>query len=120
MEKISKVALKCIAIFANMIFADPALAKIGDCNPIIDGNIEYRSHADYVEASDNNGRLLWHTTLFNDGDKRGSNSSLEADVQLSTTCVVKVEGNNVIVEFGQARPFLINKKSGKVVGRIER
>jgi hypothetical protein len=93
----------------------PAWGKIGDCPPVVDGDIQYLSHANYLQAIEKkSGNILWKTTLFTETWVLEYNPKIEADAQMNIACVRRVSGDNVVVTDGRDRTFLVNKVTGKI------
>jgi hypothetical protein len=102
---------------ALLFFPVVAIAKIVDCPAIVDRGIRYSSHANYLQAvNENTEKLIWQTEL-----RRPKNSKppkidplLEADVQFEIACIKQVEKKQVIGSYA-GKTFRLNKKNGRVI-----
>ena len=110
--------LKAIGNIATSIVLVGALtigfAKIGDPPPVIDGDVIYQSHANYVEAIDRKTqRQLWKTVVFECRNEK-LDPHLEADVQMNIISVIKLQGQFIYIRNKQGDEFLLIKGTGKV------
>lgn len=113
-EKSMKTLSPCVLIL--LIFAlQPCYAKIGDCPEIVDNHITYQSHADYVEAVNAQGNILWHTQVIKGIDFGLYIPFSESDAQSNISCVEKVEANSLIVTDKRNHQFILNKNTGEVI-----
>lgn len=105
---------KFIPLFA-LLLSPFAMAKIGDCPAVEDNGVIYRSHSDYVEATDNHTqKLLWHTQLFDDS-KRITDPNIEQDVQANIACIMDVQGDKIFAKDKRNHRFILDKRTGKVL-----
>ena len=93
-----------------------AEGKISDCKPIADGQVLYRSHANYVEAYDNESQqILWHTELFSDKYRGTYDPKIEEDVQWNIAYLKTLQGEVVTATDGNGKRYNLDKNSGRVV-----
>lgn len=94
--------------------ASTASAKVGDPPPVIDADVIYRSHANYVEAINQKTRKqLWKTVAFENSNGK-LDPDLEADVQMNIISVIKLQGQFIYIRNRQGDEFLLIKATGKV------
>lgn len=99
-----------------LIFAlQPCYAKIGDCSEIVDNHITYQSHADYVEAVDAQGNVLWHTPVIKGIDFGLYIPFSESDAQMNISCVEKIENNLLTVTDKRNHQFILDKNTGEII-----
>ncbi len=107
---------KSIALTAfAMIWIASAFAKVGDPPPVVDGNVVYRSHDNYVEAFDSkSNNRLWKTIVYEAGYVRKFDPNLEADVQMNIIHTLRLQGDLIYIRNGKGQEFLLEKSTGKV------
>lgn len=134
MKSIKKLSI--LALFACLwLSSQSAIAKIADCPAIYEGDISYRSHSNFVEASRgnviweeykwdrqninehlkaiNDREILWHTALIEPDKVR--NYHLEGDVQANITCIEYTTDKHIIVSDRRNRRFTLDKETGKLL-----
>jgi hypothetical protein len=107
---------KSIALLAfSMIWVASALAKIADPPPVVDGNVVYQSHGNYVEALDSkSNNRLWKTIVYEAGYVKKFDPTLETDVQMNIIQTIRLQGDLIYIRNGKGQEFLLDKNTGKL------
>jgi hypothetical protein len=111
-----RIVARAVTMTLLFLGAPAAKGKVGDCKPICDGPVLFRSHANYVEAYDiAHQMLLWHTELFSDKYLGVYDPKIEEDAQWNIACVTALQGDIVQVTDGNGKRYDVDKNSGSVI-----
>lgn len=91
-----------------------ALAKVGNPPPVIDGNIIYRSHTNYVEAVDvKSQKVRWKTIVYKDIEPQIYKPNLEKDVQWNIITSIQLINGSLKVTDSNGKSYYLDKHNGK-------
>jgi len=93
-------------------------AKVVGPKPLVDHGVEYRSHANYVEARIvKTDHILWKQVVFKQASADQSSPNLEQDVQWTIINALKLQKGKIRVENSKGQVFFLDKKTGKLLPR---
>jgi hypothetical protein len=83
-----------LLLAAAIVGSGAVSAKVADAPPIVDGDIIYRSHANYVEAARMGGKdVLWKTELYPSVVPERPDPGVEQDVQWNIIQTLNIQGD---------------------------
>jgi outer membrane protein assembly factor BamB len=91
---------------------------VGDPTPVVEGNIVYRSHANYVEAlKKDSPKVLWKTELYPNVYPEKYNPHLEEDVQWNIIQKLELHGRLIRAVDSKGKVYCLDKNTGKIQTR---
>jgi hypothetical protein len=106
--------LACAVFATTFLWVSSSSAKVGDPPPVVDGDVVFKSHDNYVEAFDNtSSKLLWKSIVYKAGNK-SKIPDLEEDVQWNIIKTIRLQGELIYIRNGKGQEFLLDKRTGKV------
>ncbi|WP_018610317.1 hypothetical protein [Uliginosibacterium gangwonense] len=103
-------------MFGALLMSAVVQAKVADPKPVMDHGVEYRSHANYVEARVvKTDRVLWKQVVFEQASADQSTPNLEQDVQWTIINALKLQKGKIRVENNKGQVFFLDKKTGKLL-----
>jgi outer membrane protein assembly factor BamB len=107
-----------LVLMSTFLVCSPAMAKVGDLTPIVEGNIVYRSHANYVEAlKKDSQKVLWKTELYPNVHPEKYNPLLEKDVQWNIIQKLELHGRLIRGVDSKGKVYCLDKNTGKIQKR---
>lgn len=105
-----------LAALGTLLMSATLHAKVLDPKPVQDHGIEYRSHANYVEAKKlKTNQVLWKQVVFEQVSAAQSNPALEQDVQWIIIKKLQLESGKIRVENSKGEIFFLDKKTGHLL-----
>jgi hypothetical protein len=90
-----------------------AHAKVVDPEPVIEGNVMYSSHANYVEAINiKTKETIWKTELYKDIQPDKPIKDLEEDTQWNIIRQIEMTGSILRAVDGRGKEYFLDKSNG--------